>query len=66
MEGGWVALDADVKASSKSYFTASPQRRLSTNARDPNMDMYDEPNPDRFDHGGSGGPPFGYVLTHAQ
>ena len=23
------------------------------------MDMYDEPNPDRFDHGGSGGPPFG-------
>jgi chromosomal replication initiator protein len=22
------------------------------------MDMYDEPNPDRFDHGGSGGPPF--------
>ena len=23
------------------------------------MDMYDEPNPDRFDHGGSGGSPFG-------
>jgi chromosomal replication initiator protein len=23
------------------------------------MDMYDEPNPDRFDHGGPGGPPFG-------
>ena len=23
------------------------------------MDMYDEPNPDRFDHGGSGVPPFG-------
>ena len=23
------------------------------------MDMYDEPNPDRFDHGGSGGRPFG-------
>ncbi len=22
------------------------------------MDMYDEPNPDRFDHGGSSGPPF--------
>src|ERR1700722_2509621 len=29
------------------------------NARDASMDMYDEPNPDRFDHGGSGGPPFG-------
>ena len=23
------------------------------------MDMYDEPHPDRFDHVGSGGPPFG-------
>jgi chromosomal replication initiator protein len=23
------------------------------------MDLYDEPNPDRFDHGGSGGPSFG-------
>src|SRR4029077_12475938 len=23
------------------------------------MDMYEEPNVDRFDHGGSGGPPFG-------
>jgi chromosomal replication initiator protein len=23
------------------------------------MDMYDKPNPDRFDHSGSGGPPFG-------
>ena len=23
------------------------------------MDMYDAPDPDRFDHGGSGGPPLG-------
>jgi hypothetical protein len=59
VEGGRIALGADVKASRKSRSTASPQRRLSTYARDSTMDMYDEPNPDRFDHGGSGTPPFG-------
>src|SRR5258708_23642054 len=47
------------KASSKSV----PRHRRNVGcpptARDTIMDMYDQSNPDRFDHGGSGGPPFG-------
>ena len=59
VEGGRVALDADVKRRANPV----PRHRRNVgcppNARDTTMDMYDEPNPDRFDHGGSGGPPFG-------
>src|ERR1700685_1852604 len=59
MEGGWVALGADIKRRA----TPFPRHRRNVGcpptARDTIMDMYDEPNPDRFDHGVSGGPPFG-------
>src|SRR6202020_963147 len=59
MEGGRVALGADIKRRA----TPFPRHRRNVgcppSARDITMDMYDEPNPDRFDHGGSGGSPFG-------
>src|SRR6202789_3280382 len=59
MEGGWGALGADIKRRA----TPFPRHRRSVGgpptARDTIKDMYDEPDPDRFDHGGSGGPPFG-------
>src|SRR3984885_12461358 len=47
------------KASSKSVPRHRRKVGCPPTARDTIMDMYDEPNPDRFDHGGSGGPPFG-------
>ena len=59
VEGGPAALDANIKRHGN---PVSRQRRnvgCPPKARDTIMDMYDEPNPDRFDHGGSGGPPFG-------
>src|ERR1700691_5849691 len=59
MEGGWVALGADIKRRASPVLRHCRNVGCPPNARDTNMDMYDEPNPDRFDHGGSGGPPFG-------
>ena len=60
VEGGRVALDADVKRRRKSPFLGiAASSAVHLNARDTTMDMYDEPNPDRFDAGGSGGPPLG-------
>src|ERR1700723_261309 len=59
MEGGRIALDADIKRRANPV----PRHRRNVgyppNARDTTMDMYDEPHPDRFDHAGSGGPPLG-------
>ena len=59
VEGGRIALDADVKRRANPVSRHRRNVGCPPNARDTTMDMYDEPDPDRFDHGGSGGPPFG-------
>src|SRR5271169_5425777 len=66
-EEGWLAdgrrADCPGRRHKKRRASPVPRHRRSVccppTARDTIMDMYDEPNPDRFDHVGSGGPPFG-------
>ena len=57
VEGGRVALDADLKRQARPFLGIAAFLAVHLHARATSMDMYDEPDPDRVDQVAPGAPP---------